>query len=233
MDYSCYGRLCGRANLYDLFLEHFFKKQGDSFMRSTVLVALCFFITLSAGLTQQAYAQIERYHFDKAHTQILFFVDHLGFSKSQGEFHDYEGFFEFNRGEPEKSKVEVRIFTDSIDMDDAAWDDHMRNEDFFNVKKFPEMLFKSTYIEVTGDNTANIHGDMTILGVTKPIILSTVHNKSDKHPFSGKFVAGLSARTVIDREIFGMTYGLPFIGQNIDVQIEVEGIRKGGDVVNP
>lgn len=202
-------------------------------MKVIGFIALCFFAVIGGGVSQSAYAQIERYHFDKAHTQILFFVDHLGFSTSQGEFHDYEGFFEFNRGEPEKSKVEVTIYTDSIDMDDAAWDDHMRNEDFFHAEKFPTMVFKSTHVEITGKNSANIHGDMTILGVTKPITLSTVHNKSDKHPFSGKFVAGLSARTVIDREIFGMTYGLPFIGQNVDIQIEVEGIRQGGSVVNP
>ncbi len=189
-------------------------------------------LTVFALISVPAHAQIERYTFDKAHTQILFFVDHLGFSMSQGEFHNYDGFFEFNRGEPEKSKVEVTIKTDSIDMDHEKWNDHMKNDDFFKVDEFPEMTFKSTGIEVTGDDTANIMGDLTILGVTKPVTLKTVHNKSGVHPFNQKFVAGLSATTTVKRSDFGMTYGLPMIGDDIEIRLEVEGFREGGEVVN-
>jgi len=84
-----------------------------------------FFCTLF--VVAPAKAQIEIYEFDKAHTQILFFVNHLGFSNSQGEFHDYDGSFQFNRADPEKSKVEVVIKTNSIDMDDTKWNDHMKS----------------------------------------------------------------------------------------------------------
>ncbi|MBI1300723.1 MAG: polyisoprenoid-binding protein [Alphaproteobacteria bacterium] len=165
------------------------------------------------------------YTFDKAHTQILFFVDHLGFSMSQGEFHDYDGHFHFNEKEPAKSDVEVVIQTASIDMDDEKWDEHMKNADFFNVEKFPTMTFKSTAIEVTSDNTANITGDMTILDVTKPVVLAVKHNKSDTHPFSGKYVSGFSATTTIKRSEFGMNYGLPGVGDDVEVRIEVEAVR--------
>ncbi len=172
-----------------------------------------------------AQAQIETYSFDKAHTQILFFVNHLGFSNSQGEFHEYDGQFIFDRDEPAKSSVDVTIQTASIDMDDEKWDAHMKNADFFDVEKFPTMTFKSTGIEVTGENTANITGDLTILGVTKPAVLAVTHNKSDKHAFSGKYVAGFSATTTIKRSEYGMEYGLPLIGDEAQVRIEVEGIR--------
>lgn len=179
-----------------------------------------------------AKAEIELYDFDKAHTQILFFVDHLGFSKSQGEFHTYDGMFTFNRSEPEKSSVEISIQTNSIDMDDEKWNEHMKNEDFFNVEKFPTMDFKSTSIELTGDNTAKITGNLTILETTKPVILDVIFNKSGKHPFNGKYVAGFSAKTKINRSEFDMKYGLPLIGDEVDIMIEVEGFRRGGDVVN-
>lgn len=169
---------------------------------------------------------VERYEFDKAHTQILFFVDHLGFSKSQGEFHEYEGYFTFDRQAPENSEIDVVIKTASIDMDNTAWDDHMKNADFFNVEEFPEMTFKSTKIDITGENTADITGDLTILGVTKPVVLKTIHNKSDKHPFSGKYVAGLSASATIKRSDFGMNYGLPAVGDDVRIMIEVEGVRQ-------
>lgn len=172
-----------------------------------------------------AFAAVERYTFDKAHTQILFFVDHLGFSMSQGEFHDYEGGFTFDRENPAGSSIDVTIKTASIDMDDEKWDAHMKNADFFNVAQFPDMVFKSTEIAVTGENTADITGDLTILGVTKPVVLKTVYNKSDIHPFSGKYVSGFSATTTVKRSEFGMTYGVPGVGDDVEVRIEVEGER--------
>ena len=202
-------------------------------MVRSFLLALSFIF--SAGFSSQALAQIETYEFDKAHTQILFFVNHLGFSDSQGEFHEYDGHFTFDRGAPEKSSVEVTIQTASIDMDHEKWDAHMRNEDFFDVETFPTMTFKSTEIEVTGENDAAIHGDLTILGVTKPVSLAVRHNKSGKHPFSGKFVAGFSASTTVKRSEFGMNYGLPMISDDIEVRLEVEGVRKeaGEGTANP
>ena len=193
------------------------------------------FLTLFALLmlvANPAKAEIEYYKFDKAHTQILFFIDHLGFSKSQGEFHEYEGAFTFNRADPEKSSVEITINTDSIDMDDEKWNEHMKNEDFFDVAKFPTMTFKSTEIKKTSDKTANVTGDLTILEITKPVTLNVTFNKAGVHTFNQKYVAGFSATTQIKRSDFGMNYGLPLIGDEVDIRLEVEGFRQNGDVVN-
>ncbi len=180
----------------------------------------------TALIAQQSFAQeVEKYNFDTVHTQIVFFVDHLGFSKSEGEFLDFDGFFTFDRNKPEESKVEITIDTSSIDMDDEKWDSHMKNEDFFNVEQFPSMTFKSTDIKLTGEKTAEFTGDLTLLGVTKPVTLNVTYNKSGKHPFSGKFVSGFSATSSLKRSDFGMTYGLPAIGDEVELRIEVEGIR--------
>lgn len=168
---------------------------------------------------------VEHYTFDKAHTQILFFVDHLGFSKSQGEFLDFDGFFNFDLEHPEKSNVDISINVPGLDMDDEKWNAHMQSADFFDAEKFPTMTFKSTEIEVTGKKTANITGDLTLLGVTKPVTLVAKHNKSDKHAFSGKYVSGFSATTAIKRSEFGMEYGLPMVGDDVEIRIEVEGLR--------
>lgn len=191
-------------------------------MKKLLLTAAAFGLFV---LPTQAQAQIEKYTFDKAHTQILFFVNHLGFSMSQGEFHDYDGHFIIDRGEPANSSVQVQIMTESIDMDDEKWDAHMKNEDFFDVEKFPTMTFDGQKVEVTGENTANVTGDLTLLGVTKPVTLAVTHNKSDVHPFSGKYVAGFSATGTINRSDFGMTYGVPGVAEEVQVRIEVEGVR--------
>ncbi len=193
----------------------------------TALFTSCLFAV------QPAHAEVEKYTFDKAHTQIIFFVNHLGFSNSEGEFLDFDGHYLFDRADPSKSSVEVTINTAGIDMDDQAWDDHMKNEDFFNVEKFPAMTFKSTAIEVTGENTANITGDLTILGVTKPVTLATTHNKSGKHPFGDKYVSGFSATAKIKRSEFGMNYGLPMIADDVDIRIEVEGVREEPTASDP
>jgi polyisoprenoid-binding protein YceI len=173
-----------------------------------------------------ARAQIENYTFDKAHTQIFFGVDHLGFSQSMGKFLDFDGGFTFNRAEPAKSKVDVTIKTASIDMDDEKWDAHLKNADFCNVEKFPDMTFQSTAIKVTGEKTADITGDLTILGVTKPVTLATVFNKADKHPFSSAYHAGFTASAQIKRSDFGMKYGLPMVGDDVKIMLNVEGVRE-------
>ncbi len=176
-----------------------------------------------------AHAAPEKYEFDKDHTQILFFVNHLGFSNSQGEFHDYDGGFTFDAENPENSSIDVTIMTDSVDMDDEKWDDHLKNADFFHVEKYPEMTFKSTAIEVTGENTGKVTGDLTLLGVTQPVVLDVTFNKADTHPYSGKFVAGFSGSTTIKRSEFGMEYGLPAVGDEVTVRLEVEGVRVDAD----
>lgn len=179
-----------------------------------------------------AKAQIEQYEFDTAHTQIIFFVSHLGFSISEGEFLDFDGLITFNRDEPEKSSVNVTIDTSSIDMDDEKWDAHMKNEDFFHVEKYPTMTFKSTGIEVTGEKTAKITGDLTILETTKPVVLDVKFNKAGKHPFGDKYAAGWSATTSLKRSEFGMKHALPMVGDDVEIRIEVEAIRKGGSTLN-
>ena len=185
------------------------------------LVASILLATLFSGVGFAA----DQFAFDRAHTQILFFVNHLGFSQSQGEFHDYDGDFSFDPGDWANSKVEVTIRTASIDMDDYAWDKHLRSEDFFAVNQHPEMRFRSTRVERTDEQRGIIAGDLTLLGVTQPVTLDVTFNKAGVHPISKQYVAGFSASTVVKRSDFGMEYGLPMVGDEVQVRLEVEGYR--------
>ena len=85
------------------------------------------------------------------------------------------------------SRVDVVIDTSSIDMDNEKWNKHMKNDDFFNVEKYPRMTFTSTKIESLGQEKMLVHGNLTILDHTEPVTLKVKHNKSGNHPFSGKF----------------------------------------------
>lgn len=189
---------------------------------------------LAAGITfSAAHAAVDHYVLEKPHTQIVFLADHLGFSHSVGKFTDYTGQFTFDTADPEKSSVDVTINTSSIELNDPKWNEHLKGADFFNVEKFPTMTFKSTKIEKTGDNTANITGDLTLLGVTKSVTLAVKHNNSARHPFSGKYVSGFSATGKIKRSEFGMGYGLPAMGDEVDLIIEVEGLREDAEGQKP
>lgn len=179
------------------------------------------------GLSVPALAEMHEYKLDPVHTQVIFFVDHLGFAKSEGEFLDFDGTIKIDTENLENSSVEVVVKTESIDMDNTKWDDHMKNADFFNVTEFPVMTFKSTKVELTSETTADIHGELSILGLSKPLVLKTVHNKTGMNPFSGKQEIGFSATGVVDRSDYGMTYGLPNVGGQAELRIEVEAIRVG------
>lgn len=189
-------------------------------MKKTIIAAL--FLLLPST----AQAAPDKFAFDPLHTQVMFSVDHLGFSKSHGKFEKFAGGFTFDEKAPEKSSVDVSIDAASIVMGSVEWDNHIRNADFLNIEKFPVMTFKSTKIEKTGDNTGKITGDFTLLGVTAPVTLDVTFNKAGIHPYSKKYVAGFSATGVIKRSDFGMTYGLPGIGDDVAVNIQVEGIRE-------
>lgn len=177
-----------------------------------------------AGFSSAAQAA-DTYTLDKPHTQIVFYADHLGFTRSIGKFTDYEGGFVFDSANPAQSSAEVTIKTASVELNDGKWNEHMKSADFLDVEKFPVMTFKSTDIKVLSDKTADITGDLTLRGVTKPVTLHTTFNKEGKFPYGDMYKAGFSADATIKRSDFGMTYGLPGIADDVVIRIEVEGNR--------
>tara|TARA_B100001971_G_C18133170_1_gene506000 strand:- start:310 stop:906 length:597 start_codon:yes stop_codon:yes gene_type:complete len=190
-------------------------------MKNLILSAA---LAASVALAQPALAAT--YEIETPHTQVIFSVNHLGFSNSHGKFTDYEGHFTFDENNVEASRVDVKIKTDSLNMDHEKWNAHLKNADFFNVEQHPEMHFVSTKVEKTGDNTGTLTGDLTMLGVTKPVTLDVTFNKAGVHPYSKKNVVGFSARGTLKRSDFGMTYGVPGVSDEVNLIIEVEGIRQ-------
>jgi len=171
-------------------------------------------------------AAAESFTIDATHAHAGFRVTHFGFSNTLGQFREIAGTLEFDEAKPEASTVSVTIKTASVDTALEARDEHLRKADFFNVDAFPEMTFTSTAIDVTGDKTAKITGDLTLLGVTKPVVLDTVFNQAGPHPMEKtRYVAGFSARGSLKRSDFGMVYAAPAIGDEIELIIDVEAVR--------
>ncbi|CAO3402536.1 YceI family protein [Azospirillum palustre] len=193
-------------------------------MKKTLFAAALFAAT-AVGAVSPAFAAPVSYKIDPAHTAVAFIVNHVGFSNVIGRFNTVGGDISFDKDAVEKSTVSVTIDTTSVDTNHAKRDEHLRSPDFFNAKEFPKMTFKSTKIEKTGDKTGKLHGDLTMLGVTKPVVLDVTFNKDGVSPASKLETAGFSARGTVKRTEFGMKYGAPAIGDDIQLLIEIEAVK--------
>jgi polyisoprenoid-binding protein YceI len=175
------------------------------------------------GLIAAGPAPAAEYTIDPDHSHANFRVDHLGFTTMWGRFNEESGVIVFDPDNVGASSVEIVIPTASVDTNHADRDEHLRSPDFFNSAEFPDMTFTSTSVEKTGDNTGTMTGDLTLLGVTKPVTMDVVFNQVGTFPWDESTeVVGFSASTVIDRTEFGMIYGSGGIGDEIQVNIEVE-----------
>ncbi len=184
-------------------------------------------MALGALALSPAKAEQVEYALDKTHADVVFWVDHLGYSKTWGRFNALDGTLMLDQENPENSAVAIVIRAGTIDTNLKKRDEHLRSPDFFNVQEFPTITFTSTKVEPTGERTAMITGDFTMLGVTKTIGFEATVNKVAPFPMDkSKEVVGISAETVIDRTEFGMGYGAGAIGTEIPIFLELEFIRQ-------
>jgi len=185
-----------------------------------------FNFVLLAGLSSGALAN-ETYKFDQSRSTIGFAV-HQFLGTSHGKFAKFDGKIDIDREHPEKSSVVAKIDVRSIDTGIVKRDNHLRSAEFFNVAKFPEIIFKSSRVRETGQQSGDIFGDLTMHGVTKPITLHV------------KLVSSLSNDTKetrwavttepLKRRDFNLMFSqsaesISGIGQTVAVNIEIEASR--------
>ena len=166
------------------------------------------------------------YVLDKSHANIVFGVSHLGFSQYFSRFNGFDATLDFNAKNPEKSTLSVTIDTSSADANNAKMEKKYDSDTFFNVKQYPTATFKSTSITKLTDNTGTITGDLTLLGVTKPVTLDVIFNGSGKNPYAGADALGFSAEGILKRSEFGMDQYLPAVGDEVRLNIQAEFLHK-------
>jgi polyisoprenoid-binding protein YceI len=194
-----------------------------------LVVALGVILAAMVAAPTPAAAEPRSYKLDPEHTSIGFLVKHIGFAKVLGLFRTVEGSFVFDAEAPSVSAIDVTIQADSVFTANNRRDQHVREADFLWVEKHPTITFKGTGAERTGQRTGKITGDLTVRGVTRPVTLDVVWNKSGDYPFGdGHHAVGISARATIKRSDFDMTYALVggLVGDEVEIIIEVEGIRQ-------
>ena len=170
-----------------------------------------------------AFAAAEKYTLDPSHSQIVFSYNHLGYSTTYGMFSGFEGEIMFDQENPANSSVNVSMPLRSML---TGWEkrfEHFMSDDFFGAAEGDMVSFTSTGIEVTGEDTALITGDLTMNGVTKSVVLDAKLNKVEGHPMkNGQPWAGFDATTTLLRSDFGVGQFAPAVSDEVEVMISIE-----------
>lgn len=177
---------------------------------------------LAAMTAAPAYAAPEKYTLDPSHSQIVFTYNHLGYSTTTGMFSGFDGVIMFDQADPAASSVEVAFPVKSMLTGWQARFDHFMTPDFFDAKDGDMVTFKSTGIEVTGEKTAKITGDLTLHGVTKSVVLDAVMTQAGEHPMEKKPWAGFTATTTLLRSEFGLGAFVPYVSDEVQLNISIE-----------
>ena len=193
------------------------------------LMMCCLFLFLIAFNTPvkavEGVTGIEQYQIDKNHTNIIWYISHMGFSRTIGKFQDFEGIVTLNYDDPTKSEISITIDTKSISTGVPELDEQLKSDLFFNVEEFPTALFKSKDIILIEEDTAEVHGEFTMLGKTKDITLEVRFNKRAMDPILNIMRKGYSIKTSMKRSNWGMDKMLAFVADDINIVIEAEALR--------
>lgn len=181
------------------------------------------------------------YAIDRAHTSVTFRVSHLGFSHYTARFSRIDGTLKFDPAHPAAMGVEAAIDPMSLELNapPKGFHEQLMGKGWFEAAQFPKMTFRSTKVDVTGANTARVTGNLTLHGVTKPVVLEVTYNGG--YPPNamdpGGARVGFSAHTVLKRSAFGISQGIPAPGSSMgvgdDVEVAIEAEFSGGKPLAP
>jgi len=179
---------------------------------------------LLASLPCSAVLAADNYEIDTSHTYATFGISHLGMSTMYGRIDSTGGSFTLDM-DAKTGSIEVNLDPASIDTGHQKRDDHLRSPDFLNVVEFPEMKYESTSVSLT-DSGGTVEGNLTLMGQSKPVTLTITAWNCGEHPFNQKAMCGFDAQTTIKRSDWGVNYGIPAIGEEMKLMIELEGYKQ-------
>lgn len=185
---------------------------------STLLLAL------TAIGSNTAFAAPESYTIDPSHTYPSFEADHMGVSVWRGKFDKTTGSVTLDRA-AKTGSLDIAIDAASLDFGHAKMNEHAKGPDMFNVEKYPTITYTAKSFKFDGDKPVAVNGDLTLLGVTKPVTLTINKFKCIEHPMLKREVCGGDASAEFKRTDFGLSYGTPRFAPEVKLQIQVEALK--------
>lgn len=186
-------------------------------MKKITLAAIPFVVLSSFTILNEIWKN------DAAHSQLAFTVTHLGVSEVSGTFNDFDVEVRSTKADFSDATFELTAKTASIDTRVEARDNHLKSADFFEAEKYPNLTFRSKSLKKVGKNQFKLGGDLTIHGVTKPVVLDLVYNGTTENPMSKKPTAGFTLSGSIKRSEFGLGAKFPAPMISDEVRIEASG----------
>ncbi|WP_374266111.1 YceI family protein [Zoogloea sp.] len=182
-------------------------------------------LLLALALAAPAFAAPVGYTIDPNHTFPVFEVDHLGFSTQRGRFNKTAGRIVLDL-DARQGAVDVSIDAASIDMGFAKWSENMRGENYFNTAEHPAITFKAERIVFDGARPVAAEGQLTLLGVTRPLSLAINRFRCAPHPLNKRETCGADLSGTLQRSAFGMTKYIPSVGDDVRLLIAVEAFKE-------
>ena len=179
--------------------------------------------SVAAGISAAAAAPVT-YQMDPNHTNVTASWSHFGFSNPVAHFGQVDGAIVYDADNVGQSSVSVTIPLAGLNAYVEKFNQHLRSADFFDADKFPTITFKSTRVEAAGGNKLRVFGDLTVRGVTKPVVLDTTLNKIGEQPMEKRAAAGFDATTTIKRSDFGVGMYAPNVSDEVIIRITTEAV---------
>src|SRR6478735_2338584 len=179
-------------------------------------------LALALAASFAASANAAQYKVDGGHTQVLFSYSHFGLSNITGRFTGVTGSLDLDPANLAKSSIQVEFPIASLSTGVEKLDTHMKGPDMFDAEKFPTASFKSTKVTAAGDKKLAVAGDLTIHGVTRPVVLDVTVNYVGPHPMKKVPAAGIDATATIKRSDFGVDFMVPKVADEVTLAITLE-----------
>lgn len=171
----------------------------------------------TAPSTDPAAVRPGAYKVEPSHTRVVFAVSHMGFSTWYGDFSGASGSLTLDPAKPANSRLQVSVPVASVATTNAVLDGELKSADWLDAARFPTMSFTSRRVTVTGPGRADVLGDLTLHGVTRPLTLHATFNAAGTNPLSKAYTVGFEARGAIKRSDFGVTKYVPLIGDEVQI----------------
>jgi polyisoprenoid-binding protein YceI len=204
----------------DRFMTLLFEPNAGNHRRP--LAAALMLAALAVGQASDASAR-SNWAIDPGRTRISFAIDAIGYPRTEGEFRQFEGRISVDFDHPMQSRVSFRVEAGSIDVGSASFGDYLRSQAFLDADRFKEIAFTSTAVEKIDERQIRVTGDLTMLGVTRPL---TVDVEVSRPTGQAHARLGFTARAKIDRLSYGMISGFPIISRDVDLIVASEAIEQ-------
>ena len=189
------------------------------------LLKLSLAAAFAAAVTAPALAAPETFVIDGSHTLPRFSYSHLGYSTQMSRFDKTTGTITYDKV-AKTGSVDITIDTKSVDTGSSVFNEHIQGADFFDTAKYPTATFKSTKVNFEGDKPSTIEGNLTIKGVTKPVVLKVTSFQAMPHPMLKKDAIGANATVVIKRSEFNAGKYAPYVSDEVTIDIPVEAVKQ-------